>query len=208
MKSKKNKISDLSYVGSRNYIRGVDLLKFFFKSYEHNINSTILRFSINHPVSKNGVWVKIREKPKKYSAHLNLLDKNEKFSYWFLENANKIIRKDKDAPSLIKSIDTKKTLCGDFKFTKPLSGNFFLDALVEANKKLHALEEQSILYGVPKIQLVYFENINALNSQHTSIFITNLLKREVKDTIYTLANVTGNILPKPIKMCFSYLKKK
>ena len=74
-------------------------------------------------------------------------------------------------------------------------------------KKLHALEEQSILYGVPKIQLVYFENINALNSQHTSIFITNLLKREVKDTIYTLANVTGNILPKPIKMCFSYLKK-
>ena len=95
-----------------------------------------------------------------------------------------------------------------FQIYQTIIGKFFLDALVEANKKLHALEEQSILYGVPKIQLVYFENINALNSQHTSIFITNLLKREVKDTIYTLANVTGNILPKPIKMCFSYLKKK
>ena len=33
---------------------------------------------------------------------------------------------------------------------KPLSGNFFLDALVEANKKLHALEEQKILNDRPK----------------------------------------------------------
>ncbi len=29
-------ISDLSYVGNRDYIRGIDLLKFFFKFYGAN----------------------------------------------------------------------------------------------------------------------------------------------------------------------------
>ena len=124
-----------------------------------------------------------------------------------MENANKITRKDKDSPSLILNLDTKKTLCGNFEFTKPLSGNFFLDALVEANKKLHALEEQKILNGRPKIQLVYFENIYGLNTGHKDVTITNLLIRELKDTIYTLSNITGRKLLKPIRICFSYLKK-
>ena len=207
MKTEGKKISDLSYVGNRDYIRGIDLLKFFFKFYVSNKNTLILRFSINSPVTKNGVWMKSKDKPEKYSAHLNLLHENKNISFWFLENANKITRKDEDSPSLILNIDTKKTLCGNFEFTKPLSGNFFLDALVEANKKLHALEEQKILNGRPKIQLVYFENIYGLNTGHKDVIITNLLTRELKDTIYTLSNITGSKLLKPIRICFSYLKK-
>tara|TARA_B100001248_G_scaffold261789_1_gene254298 strand:- start:1605 stop:2228 length:624 start_codon:yes stop_codon:yes gene_type:complete len=207
MKTEIKKVSDLSYVGNRDYIRGVDLLKFFFKFYDLNKSMLISRFSINKPISKNGIWFSSKEKPERYSAHLNLFNGNENTSYWFLENADKIIRKDKDVPSLILNIETKKTLCGNFKFTKLLSGNSFLDALVEANKKLHALEEQKIENGRPKIQLVYFENIYGLNIKHSDIKITNLSIREVKDTIYTLSNINSSNLSNPIRICFSYLKK-
>ena len=119
-------ISDLSYVGNRDYIRGIDLLKFFFKFYGANKNTLILRFSINSPITKNGVWMKRKEKPEKYSAHLNLLNENKNISFWFLENGNKITRKDKDSPSLILNIDTKKTLCGNFEFTETIIRKFFL----------------------------------------------------------------------------------
>ena len=183
------------------------ILKFFFKVNKLNKDLFINRFSLNSPILKNGIWFKSDKKPPKYSAHLSLLNNGKVTSYWFLEKSIQIIKKSAEVPSLVLSMDSKKTLCGNFKFTKNLSGEFFLDALVEANKKLHSLEEQKIINGKPKIQLVYFENINNLSLLHDNIIINNILNREVKNTIFTLSQITNDKLLKPITICFSYLKK-
>ncbi len=209
MTSKAKKVSDLSYVGSRDYIRGVDLIKFFFVNNTFAKNNRIIRFSVNKPILKNGEWVlDNNKKPSNYSAFLSLDDQKGNQSFWFIENASKVVRRDNDVPSLVSKINTNKSLCGSFEFKEKIIGENFLDGIVEANKKLHALEDQKIVNGSPKIQLVYFENINGLNFKHSKININNLFLRTTNDTIFTLSEVFSPFLKDPIKICFSYLKNK
>jgi len=186
--------SSLSYVGSRTYIRGADLFGLFDRQLRCLIGDTAMpsaykSFRLLREVLRDGRWILPEageSLPAESSASLDVvLAAGDERRALFIEDGAVITAKTPQIGSFVQTLEQD----GDFAGRARLSGiagpEDLMNALIEANKRLHndTLVQQG--RSPDNIRLIYVENFPRLHAAE-SLTLTHRGSRPSRGRIYTL----------------------
>jgi hypothetical protein len=203
-------LTELSYVGSRPYIRGADLYHWFERQLSPVIGETdrpkhVRRFKLIREVQFDGTWSERTEAGA--SAAVEFLDQHDTMRrYAFHETGAAIVRRVPDLPSAVGRLQRSGDFAGVAALSDANTTIDFLNGLIEANKRLHA--ETLRARGLPtdRIRLIYIENFPAGGGfqQASQLQFTHLGERRGPDRTYTLNAVRVDAASDSLRICFSY----
>ena len=153
----------LRYVGSRSYIRGVDLLKNFCLSH-FGVDDfpSIVSFKILRPISRHGVWTTYEGPcPEEAAAKVKFcLGEGQTQESCFIENDRIITERCSDGISFIGDLVHISKNSGSVTTSRPLGPFEALDFFIDGNKRLQEMSfdgstsEQKVF-----IQFVYLSKL-------------------------------------------------
>jgi hypothetical protein len=202
-------LSELSYVGSRPYIRGADLYDWFERQLFPAMDDGdrprhVRRFKLIREVRRDGIWSEGGE--AEASAAIEVLDQRDApRRYAFRETGAEIVRRVPDIPSALSGLRRS----GDFAGMAELNGAAttidFLNGLIEANKRLHAETLKARGLSADRIRLIYVENFPAVVDGRPirRLDFAHLGERRGPDRTYTL-NAVRIAAADALRICFSY----
>lgn len=201
----------LRYVGSRSYIRGVDLLKNFCLShFGMDDFPNIVSFKILRPISKHGVWTTYEGPcPEKAAAKVKFcLGEGQTQESCFIENDRIITERCSDGKSFIGDVVQISKNSGSVTTSRPLEPFDALDFFIDGNKRLQEMSfdgagsEQKVF-----IQFVYLSRLVMPPILSGEVrFVQNMEKSE-GNAKYLLTSVTFNDedhQESSFNLCFSH----
>lgn len=201
----------LSYVGSRPYIRGADLL-FWFERLRQATPDTAFRigcikqFRITREVQFDGTWSMGRHPDA--IAKLDFLSEDGTPGHAsFNEGSSIITQRDPDIPSLLQHCQMTGDFTGEACLTRPSNFTDLLNGLIEVNKRLHVQTLQTRQIDPAGIRLVYVQDLPvclADGSDAIDLSIRNMGERHIDGKSYTLCQITSPALPGGIKLCYLF----
>lgn len=201
----------LSYVGSRPYIRGADLL-FWFERLRHAKPETafgicnIKQFRVTREVRCDGMWV--LERHADATAKLDFTRDDGKPGHAsFIEGERPITQRVADLASTLELCERTGDFAGRARLRQAGSFTDLLNGLIETNKRLHA--ETLRLRGVDPagIRLAYVQDLPTDgfgNDEPVDLTIACLSEREADGKHYTLCTLSAPVFPAAIKLCYLF----
>jgi len=204
------KMTELSYVGTRPYIRGADLYAWFDRHFcgeteELDRPKHVRRFKLISEVRRDGCWSEGHEAGA--SASLELVDgRGNVRRYAFRETGPIIERRTVDLPSVIGQMNRTGDFAGTAKLARIYCTVDFLNGLIEANKLLHAETLKTRSIAADGIRLIYIENFAACGGSiaESTLEFRHLGERRAADRTYTLNAVRVDGGGDTMRICYSY----
>jgi hypothetical protein len=203
-------LTELSYVGTRPYIRGADLYAWFERQIAGSLHAdrkpvVVRQFRLVNEVVRDGSWCESAAADA--SATLDVVDGAERTQrYSFCETGDVINRRSSDIPSNLCSLSRSGDFAGDVVLTAPRDTTDLLNGLIEANKRLHA--ETLAARGLPadRIRLIFIENLPVGTSfaGDCEAEFRHLGERKAADRVYTLNAVRLGGGGGALRICYSY----
>ena len=211
--------SKLSYIGTRLYIRGVDLYTYFINglgAVQLDMPKPVMiaAFKLLREIESDGHW-HILEKNNALpenshiSASLDYLDQSgARHEAVFVEDGAPIIGRNPDIPSCLLRIEPRNAFGGDAQL-KPLENqSSFMDALIEANKAFHTTTLKDRRLSVDSIRFVYIEDMPSDPPPSQSFVFENMGEHKRDGRTYTLNSIrpaeSSTTAGPPIKICYCY----
>jgi hypothetical protein len=198
-------LTRLSYVGGRPYIRGADLYRWFERQVEGRAQA-IDSFKLLREVRRDGTW--IGEKPAEPSASIDYLSASgERRAAWFEERGATISATEPDVGRALVDLDPTGDFAGAARMRPPTDTVALVNALIEANKALHAHTLESRNRIPDSIRLVYIEHLPTLSAPMQDDLLLrfrHLGERAGRDRCYTLNAVQCPGAAGETRICYSY----
>ena len=200
-------LTELSYVGSRPYIRGADLYVWFMRQVASKLPHgrqpvTLRQFRLVREVTRDGAWC--LGEVDDPSATLDVVDAaGQTQRYSFCETGAVITRKVSDIPSNVQKLTETGPFAGRAALAEPADTVGILNGLIEANKRLHAGTLAGRGQPSDHIRLIYIENLPLTpHGPLGELEFRHLGERKARDRTYTLNAVR---LPAgDLRICYSY----
>ncbi len=203
-------LTELSYVGSRPYIRGADLYTWFERQIVPSLASeqrpvTVRQFRLVREVKRDGAWA--LGAVDGASATLDVIDRaGASQRYSFCETGDVIVKRSPDIPSNVRELSQAGDFAGRAVLATPREAADMLNGLIEANKRLHTATLERRGVASDRIRLIFIENmqIDAPSCDACSVEFRHLGERKAPDRIYTLNAVRIENTPADLRICYSY----
>lgn len=203
-------LTELSYIGTRPYIRGADLYAWFERQIAGSLPPdrrpvAVRQFRLVNEVARDGSWCE--GAVGNASATLDVVDGDDRAQrYSFCETGDLISRRAPDIPSNLRSLARSGDFAGTTVLAAPRDTTDLLNGLVEANKWLHA--ETLVTRGLPadRIRLIFIENLPARVQAAGDCLaeFRHLGERKAADRVYTLNAVSLGGGGDALRICYSY----
>jgi len=203
-------LTELSYIGSRPYIRGADLYAWFDRQIGPSLPDarrpvTIRQLRLVREVERDGAWS--NGALSGASATLDVIDRaGESGRFSFCETGAVISRRSPDIPSNVRELSHSGDFAGRAVLVTPVDMMDMLNGVIEANKRLHT--ETLAGRGVPadRIRLIFIENMPIGGSAGGDCVVEfrHLGERKAPDRTYTLNALRLGNGPANVRICYSY----
>jgi hypothetical protein len=198
-------LTSLSYVGGRPYIRGADLYRWFERQVESRAQA-IDSFKLLREVRRDGTW--LGDKPAEPAASIDYRSAaGERRIAWFDERGAIVTAAEPDIGGALLDLDLTGDFAGAARMRPPADTVGLLNALIEANKALHARTLAGRNRSSESIRLVYIENLPTLSvpaKDDMLLRFSHLGERVVRDRRYTLNAVRLPGADQATRVCYSY----
>ncbi len=203
-------VSELSLVGTRNYVLGADLFREFERGAHEQLASappTLVRsFKLHREIAHSGLWV--AGLAHSASAELEWLDASGRAQRAsFVEGAQRIEARSPDRPLRLEALEHDGNFGGRALAPAPHSTSELLYALVEGNKAHHLATLRA--RGLPhdRIRFIYIEALPWLatpSDEPWELAYKLMGARPAADRTYTLVAVRSPQCAGTIKICYSH----
>lgn len=198
-------LTRLSYVGGRPYIRGADLYRWFERQVESRAQA-IESFKLLREIQRDGVW--LGDKPAEPAASIDYLSASgERRAAWFDEQGETITATEPDLQGALLALDPTGEFAGTAQLRPPADTVALVNALIEANKALHARTLAGRNRSSETIRLVYIERLPTLSEPVNGdmrLRFRHLGERAGRDRRYTLNAVQIPGAAQKTRICYSY----
>jgi hypothetical protein len=203
---------ELEYVGSRDYIAGADLFRWFEKLCVEHLDPAsrpahVRSFRLHREIARDGAW-SVDEPVEAPAAEIDFADASGRARRAaFLDDGETIRRRGPDREPRLLSNEPDGEFGGRATIAAPPRTSELLFAIVEANKANHvaALKARGLRHD--KLRFLYLEDlavVAAAPARRDVLDFRHLRTRTVGDRACTLVSVATPSAARPIKICFSY----
>lgn len=211
--------SKLSYIGTRLYIRGVDLYTYFINGLgavqlDMPKPAMITAFKLLREIKSDGHWHileknKVLPEDNDISASLDYVDQSGvPHEAVFIEDGAPIMGRKPDIPSCLLRIEPRNAFGGDVELKPLVNQSSFMDALIEANKAFHIATLKDRREPVDSIRFVYLEDMPSDLPPSQSFIFENRGEHKKDGRTYTLSSIrpaeTSTTAAPLIKICYCY----
>lgn len=192
--------SSLSYVGSRTYIRGADLFGLFDRQLraligDSRMPSAYKSFRLLREVLRDGRWhlpEAGESLPAEASASLDvMLAAGDERRALFIEDGAVITGRTPQIGSFVSDLEDDGDFAGRAKLTGIAGPEDLMNALIEANKRLHSNTLARQGRSPDNIRLIYVEHFPRLDMAE-SLILTHRGSRSARGRTYTLNQARFN----------------